>query len=55
MLHTRLKTTGITETVFELKQLTFRMMDVGGQRSERMFFGMSLAQSLSRDREKSIV
>jgi guanine nucleotide-binding protein subunit alpha, other len=35
MLHARLKTTGITETVFELKQLTFRMMDVGGQRSER--------------------
>ena len=35
MLHARLRTTGITETVFELKQLTFRMMDVGGQRSER--------------------
>lgn len=35
MLHARLRTTGITETVFELKELTFRMMDVGGQRSER--------------------
>ncbi|EXJ68633.1 uncharacterized protein A1O5_08427 [Cladophialophora psammophila CBS 110553] len=35
MLHARLRTTGITETVFELQQLTFRMMDVGGQRSER--------------------
>jgi guanine nucleotide-binding protein subunit alpha len=35
MLHARLRTTGITETVFELKDLTFRMMDVGGQRSER--------------------
>ena len=35
MLHARLRTTGITETVFELRQLTFRMMDVGGQRSER--------------------
>lgn len=34
-LHARLRTTGITETVFELKELTFRMMDVGGQRSER--------------------
>lgn len=32
---TRLRTTGITETLFELGQLNFRMMDVGGQRSER--------------------
>lgn len=35
MLHARLRTTGITETFFELKDMTFRMMDVGGQRSER--------------------
>lgn len=35
VLHARLRTTGITETVFELRDLTFRMMDVGGQRSER--------------------
>lgn len=35
MLHARLRTTGITETLFELGQLNFRMMDVGGQRSER--------------------
>ena len=35
MLHARLRTTGITETVFELREMTFRMMDVGGQRSER--------------------
>ena len=35
MLHARLRTTGITETLFELGRLTFRMMDVGGQRSER--------------------
>lgn len=35
MLHSRLRTTGITETLFELGQLNFRMMDVGGQRSER--------------------
>ncbi|EDN08496.1 guanine nucleotide-binding protein alpha-2 subunit [Histoplasma mississippiense (nom. inval.)] len=35
MLHSRLRTTGITETLFELGQINFRMMDVGGQRSER--------------------
>lgn len=35
MLHSRLRTTGITETLFELGHLNFRMMDVGGQRSER--------------------
>lgn len=30
-----MKTTGITETVFDLGTLTYRMFDVGGQRSER--------------------
>lgn len=35
MLHARLRTTGITETFFDLREVTFRMMDVGGQRSER--------------------
>lgn len=35
ILHARLRTTGITETFFDLKEMTFRMMDVGGQRSER--------------------
>ncbi|KAI1159011.1 G protein alpha subunit [Nemania serpens] len=35
LLRTRLRTTGITETVFDLGQLTYRMFDVGGQRSER--------------------
>lgn len=35
ILHARLRTTGITETFFDLKDVTFRMMDVGGQRSER--------------------
>jgi len=35
ILRSRLKTTGITETVFELGTLTYRMFDVGGQRSER--------------------
>ncbi|ROT41386.1 guanine nucleotide-binding protein alpha-2 subunit [Sodiomyces alkalinus F11] len=35
LLRCRLRTTGITESVFELGQLTYRMFDVGGQRSER--------------------
>ncbi|KAI1344860.1 G protein alpha subunit [Xylariaceae sp. FL0016] len=35
LLRSRLRTTGITETVFDLGQLTYRMFDVGGQRSER--------------------
>lgn len=35
MLQARLRTTGITETLFEMGQMNFRMMDVGGQRSER--------------------
>lgn len=35
ILRSRLKTTGITETVFDLGTLTYRMFDVGGQRSER--------------------
>ncbi|KAF2432719.1 guanine nucleotide binding protein, alpha subunit [Tothia fuscella] len=35
ILRTRLRTTGISETVFDLGSLTYRMFDVGGQRSER--------------------
>ncbi|RCI12874.1 hypothetical protein L249_1084 [Ophiocordyceps polyrhachis-furcata BCC 54312] len=35
LLRSRLRTTGITETEFNLGQLTYRMFDVGGQRSER--------------------
>ena len=35
ILRTRLRTTGISETVFELGSLTYRMFDVGGQRFER--------------------
>ncbi|KAI9747039.1 MAG: G-Protein alpha subunit [Lichina confinis] len=35
VLRSRLRTTGITETVFNLDNLTYRMFDVGGQRSER--------------------
>ncbi|KAI6234629.1 G-protein alpha subunit [Aphelenchoides fujianensis] len=35
LLRTRIKTTGITEIFFDLKGLTFRVIDVGGQRSER--------------------
>ncbi|KAI1004537.1 Guanine nucleotide-binding protein alpha-2 subunit [Podosphaera aphanis] len=35
VLRARLRTTGITETVFDLGCLQYRMFDVGGQRSER--------------------
>lgn len=35
MLRSRVKTTGITETTFLVKDYTYRMFDVGGQRSER--------------------
>ncbi|KAF0507847.1 guanine nucleotide binding protein, alpha subunit [Gigaspora margarita] len=35
ILRCRMKTTGIVETIFYLGPLTYRMFDVGGQRSER--------------------
>jgi len=35
VLRSRVKTTGITETHFQIGDLTYRMFDVGGQRSER--------------------
>ncbi|KAI8895177.1 guanine nucleotide binding protein, alpha subunit [Globomyces pollinis-pini] len=35
VLRSRVKTTGITETTFKVGELTYRMFDVGGQRSER--------------------
>lgn len=35
VLRTRVKTTGIVETTFILKKHRFRIVDVGGQRSER--------------------
>ncbi|KAK4054654.1 guanine nucleotide-binding protein subunit alpha [Microbotryomycetes sp. JL221] len=35
VLRSRVKTTGITETTFEIGELKYRMFDVGGQRSER--------------------
>lgn len=35
VLRARVKTSGITETKFDIGQLTYRMLDVGGQRSER--------------------
>lgn len=35
VLRSRVKTTGITETIFTMGELTYRMFDVGGQRSER--------------------
>ncbi|KAF7731656.1 guanine nucleotide-binding protein subunit alpha [Apophysomyces ossiformis] len=35
VLRSRVKSTGITETTFVIGDLTYRMFDVGGQRSER--------------------
>ncbi|ESO00377.1 hypothetical protein HELRODRAFT_192608 [Helobdella robusta] len=35
VLRTRVKTTGIVETHFNLRGLSFKMVDIGGQRSER--------------------
>jgi guanine nucleotide-binding protein subunit alpha len=35
ILRSRVKTSGITETVFLMGDLTYRLFDVGGQRSER--------------------
>lgn len=35
ILRSWVKTTGITETVFQLESLTYRVFDVGGTRSER--------------------
>lgn len=35
ILRARVKSTGITETTFEVKSLTYRVLDPGGQRSER--------------------
>jgi len=35
ILRSRVKTTGIVETTFKIGDLTYRMFDVGGQRSER--------------------
>ncbi|KAJ1910876.1 guanine nucleotide-binding protein subunit alpha [Tieghemiomyces parasiticus] len=35
VLRSRVKSTGITETTFMVGELTYRMLDVGGQRSER--------------------
>lgn len=35
VLRARSRTTGITETKFDLGTLQYRMFDVGGQRSER--------------------
>ncbi|KAJ7609899.1 G protein alpha-subunit [Roridomyces roridus] len=35
ILRSRVKTTGITETIFKVGELTYKLFDVGGQRSER--------------------
>lgn len=35
ILRSRVKTTGVTETLFQIGDINYRMFDVGGQRSER--------------------
>jgi hypothetical protein len=35
ILRSRVTTTGITETTFKVGELTYKLFDVGGQRSER--------------------
>jgi guanine nucleotide-binding protein G(i) subunit alpha len=35
ILRSRVKTTGITETTFKVGELTYKLFDVGGQRSRR--------------------
>jgi guanine nucleotide-binding protein subunit alpha len=35
ILHARVKTTGVCEVKFTVSDMTFRVVDVGGQRSER--------------------
>jgi len=35
ILRSRVKTTGITETTFKVGELTYKLFNVGGQRSER--------------------
>ncbi|ORX84063.1 guanine nucleotide binding protein, alpha subunit [Basidiobolus meristosporus CBS 931.73] len=35
VLRSRVKTTGMTETAFTMGEMTYRILDVGGQRSER--------------------
>jgi guanine nucleotide-binding protein G(i) subunit alpha len=50
-LRLRAKTTGIIETKFAINDLTFKLFDVGGQRSERRkwigAFGTSLHFSIT--------
>lgn len=46
VLRSRVKTTGITETTFTIGELTYRMFDVGGQRSERKSGSIALKMSL---------
>lgn len=44
IIRCRAKTTGISETAFHLGGLTYRMFDVGGQRSERKKWYMKQKQ-----------
>jgi guanine nucleotide-binding protein subunit alpha len=45
-LRLRAKTTGIIETRFAINDLTFKLFDVGGQRSERRKWIGAFGQSL---------
>ena len=42
VLHSRKKTTGVHEILFEIEEVPFRLIDVGGQRSERKSKWMAL-------------
>ena len=46
-LRLRAKTTGIIETRFQINDLTFKLFDVGGQRSERRKWIGAFGQSTS--------
>lgn len=47
-LRLRAKTTGIIETRFDINGLTFKLFDVGGQRSERRKWIGAFGQSYQR-------
>jgi len=48
VLRSRTKTTGIIETEFEVEKIRFRMVDVGGQRSERKKMDVLLSRRYCR-------
>ena len=46
VLRSRVKTTGIAESMFHIGELSYRIFDVGGQRSERKKWSKPLHSSL---------